>query len=81
MALTKKQFIEFADLIAKHNPTKAMVDDIVYIMASSNNRFDKHRFADRIHSQSNKRLNDLNIDDLQRAWLGKRLPCSNGLRR
>jgi hypothetical protein len=65
MALTKKQFIEFADLIAKHNPTKAMVDDIVYIMASSNNRFDKHRFADRIHSQSNKRLNNLDINDLQ----------------
>ena len=68
MALSKKQFIEFADLIAKHNPTKAMVDDITYIMASSNNRFDKHRFADRIQSQSNKRLDDLNINDLQEAW-------------
>ena len=68
MALTKKQFIEFADLIAKHNPTKAMVDDIVYIMASSNNRFDKHRFADRINSQSNKRHDNLNINDLQEAW-------------
>jgi|TARA_A100001011_G_C14209549_1_gene799281 hypothetical protein len=68
MALSKKQFIEFADLIAKHNPTKAMVDDITYIMASSNNRFDKHRFADRINSQSNKRLDGLNINDLQEAW-------------
>ena len=68
MALSKKQFIEFADLIAKHNPTKAMLDDITYIMASSNNRFDKHRFADRINSQSDKRLNDLNINDLQEAW-------------
>ena len=65
---SKKQFIEFADLIAKHNPTKAMVDDITYIMASSNNRFDKHRFADRINSQSNKRLDGLNINDLQEAW-------------
>jgi hypothetical protein len=68
VALSKKQFIEFADLIAKHNPTKAMVDDITYIMASSNNRFDKHRFADRINSQSNKRLDGLNINDLQEAW-------------
>ena len=80
MALTKKQFIEFADLIAKHNPTKAMVDDIVYIMASSNNRFDKHRFADRIHSQSNKRLNDLDITDLQKAWVNGNI-CNNGYRR
>jgi hypothetical protein len=68
MALSKKQFIEFADLIAKHNPTKAMVDDITYIMASSNNRFDNSRFADRINSQSNKRLDGLNINDLQEAW-------------
>lgn len=68
MALSRKQFIEFADLIAKHNPTKAMVDDLIYIMACSNNRFDKHRFADRIQSQSNKRHDNLNINDLQEAW-------------
>jgi len=45
-----------------------MVDDLTYIMACSNNRFDKHRFADRIQSQSNKRHDNLNINDLQEAW-------------
>jgi len=68
MALSQKDFIEFAELIAKHNPTKALVEDITHILARSNNRFDKFRFMDYIEAKSKFNGNQLTINNLRHKW-------------
>lgn len=68
MALSRKDFVEFAELIAKHNPTKSMTEDICHILARSNNRFDKQRFMDYVLSQSQSNINNLTTNDLRKAW-------------
>jgi hypothetical protein len=68
MALKRKDFIEFAELIAKHNPTKALVEDITHILARSNNRFDKLRFMDYIEAKSKYNDNRLTINNLRHKW-------------
>ena len=68
MALSRKEFVEFAELVAKHNPTKAMVEDIAHILARSNNRFDKFRFMDYIEAKSKFNDNRLTINNLRQKW-------------